>query len=86
MLLALDTSTRYAGVALANEDRVVASHAWHSTYNHTAELMPAVVKILEHGGLTAADLDGVAGALGPGGVSALRGGISAAMGLALAAT
>ena len=85
MLLAIDTSTRYAGVALVNEDRVVASHAWHSTYNHTAELMPAVVNVLEHAGLTASDLDGVAVALGPGGFSALRVGISAAKGLALVA-
>ena len=85
MLLAIDTSTRYAGVALVNEDRVIASHAWYSTYNHTAELMPAVVNILEHGSLTAADLDGVAVALGPGGFSALRVGISAAKGLALVA-
>ncbi len=85
MLLALDTSTRYAGVALVNEDRVVASHAWHSVYNHTSELMPSVVNILERGGLTAAGLDGVAVALGPGGFSALRVGISAAKGLALVA-
>lgn len=85
MFLALDTSTRYAGVALANEDRVVASHSWHSTYNHTTELMPAVVHILEHAGLTASDLDGVVVALGPGGFSALRVGISAAKGLALVA-
>ena len=85
MLLALDTSTRYAGVALANEDRVVASHAWHSVYNHTSEFMPSVVNILERGGLAVADLDGVAVALGPGGFSALRVGISAAKGLALVA-
>ncbi len=83
MFLALDTSTRYAGVALANEDRVVASHSWHSTYNHTTELMPAVVHILDHAGITAAELDGVVVALGPGGFSALRVGISAAKGLAL---
>ncbi|MBL17153.1 MAG: tRNA (adenosine(37)-N6)-threonylcarbamoyltransferase complex dimerization subunit type 1 TsaB [Chloroflexi bacterium] len=85
MLLAIDTSTRYAGVALVNEDRVVASHAWHATYNHTAELMPAVVNILEHSGLSASELDGVAVALGPGGFSALRVGISAAKGLSLVA-
>ena len=85
MLLALDTSTRYGGVALTHEDRVVASHTWYSKYNHTAELMPAVVHILERGGLKAADLDAVAVALGPGGFSALRVGISAAKGLALAA-
>ena len=83
MLLALDTSTRYGGVALTHEDRVVASHTWYSRYNHTAELMPAVVHILERGGLAATDLDGVAVALGPGGFSAVRVGISTALGLAV---
>jgi tRNA threonylcarbamoyladenosine biosynthesis protein TsaB len=85
MLLALDTSTRYAGVALANEDRVVVSRTWHSTINHTAELMPAVAHLMESLGLTAGQLDGVAVALGPGGFSALRVGVSAAKGLALVA-
>ncbi|MDA1129697.1 MAG: tRNA (adenosine(37)-N6)-threonylcarbamoyltransferase complex dimerization subunit type 1 TsaB [Chloroflexi bacterium] len=85
MLLALDTSTRYASVTLADEDRVVASRAWHSKINHTAELMPAVVQVLESRGLTAKQLEGVAVALGPGGFSALRVGISVAKGLALVA-
>jgi tRNA threonylcarbamoyladenosine biosynthesis protein TsaB len=85
MLLALDTSTRYASVALADEDRVVASRTWHSTINHTAELMPAVAHLMGSRGLTAGQLDGVAVALGPGGFSALRVGISAAKGLALVA-
>ena len=85
MLLALDTSTRYASVALADEDRVVASRTWLSTANHTAELMPAVAHLMESRGLTAGQLDGVAVALGPGGFSALRVGISAAKGLALVA-
>ena len=85
MLLALDTSTRYASVALADEDRVVASRTWHSTVNHTAELMPAVAHLLESRGMTAAELDAVAVALGPGGFSALRVGISVAKGLALVA-
>ncbi|NQW23050.1 MAG: tRNA (adenosine(37)-N6)-threonylcarbamoyltransferase complex dimerization subunit type 1 TsaB [SAR202 cluster bacterium] len=85
MLLALDTSTRYASVALSNDDRVVASRTWHSTINHTAELMPAVAHLLESRGITPAELDGVAVALGPGGFSALRVGISVAKGLALVA-
>lgn len=85
MLLALDTSTRYASVALADEDRIVASRTWHSKINHTAELMPAVAHLMESRGLTAGQLDGVAVALGPGGFSALRVGISAAKGLALVA-
>ena len=85
MILALDTSTRYAGVALTTEDQVVALHTWHSFYNHTSELMPSVVNILEHVGVTVGELGGVAVALGPGGFSALRVGISAAKGLALVA-
>ncbi|PKB71161.1 MAG: tRNA (adenosine(37)-N6)-threonylcarbamoyltransferase complex dimerization subunit type 1 TsaB [SAR202 cluster bacterium Io17-Chloro-G6] len=85
MLLALDTSTRYASVALADGDRVVSSRTWHSPVNHTAELMPAVAHVLESRGLNAGQLDGVAVALGPGGFSALRVGISAAKGLALVA-
>lgn len=85
MLLALDTSTRYASVALADKDRVVASRTWHSIVNHTAELMPAVAHLMESRGLTAGQLDGVVVALGPGGFSALRVGVSAAKGLALVA-
>ena len=85
MLLAMDTSTRYASVALADGDRVVVSRTWHSAINHTAELMPAVAQLMESRGLTAGQLDGVAVALGPGGFSALRVGISASKGLALVA-
>ena len=83
MLLALDTSTRYAAVALFNEERVVASQTWHSLYNHTSELMPSIVNILGRVGVMSWQLEGVAVALGPGGFSALRVGVSAAKGLAL---
>ena len=85
MLLAIDTSTRYAGVALADDERVVDLRAWHSRVNHTTELMPAVAALLERRGLKPAALDAVAVALGPGGFSALRVGMSAAKGMALAA-
>jgi tRNA threonylcarbamoyladenosine biosynthesis protein TsaB len=85
MLLAIDTSTRYAGVALADENRVLAARCWYSSVNHTTELMPAVSDTLKSRGLTPQDLAGIAVALGPGGFSALRVGMSAAKGLALAA-
>lgn len=84
MLLAIDTSTRYAGVVLADEERVVASRTWHSGVNHTAELMPAVIQLLQDRGIAVGDLDAVAVALGPGGFSALRVGISVAKGLSVA--
>ena len=82
MLLAIDTSTRFAGVALADEERVISCRTWYSRVNHTAELMPAVAQILQDRGLTAGDLSGIAVALGPGGFSALRVGLSVAKGLA----
>ncbi len=84
MLLAIDTSTRYAGVALADSGRVLSCRSWYSAVNHTSELMPAVAQTLEGAGLTVSDLDGIAVALGPGGFSALRVGMSVAKGLAMA--
>jgi tRNA threonylcarbamoyladenosine biosynthesis protein TsaB len=92
MLLAIDTSTRYAGVALSGPSgeagsgggvRTIYGHSWYSAHNHTVELMPAVSRALTGQGLAVKDLSGVAVALGPGGFSAIRVGISTAKGLAL---
>ena len=90
MLLAVDTSTRYAGVALYSapepeNGRMIASRSWYSSVNHTSELMPAVSQILESQKTTLADLTGIAVALGPGGFSALRVGLSVVKGLAVTA-
>ncbi len=90
MLLAVDTSTRYAGVALfgalePEKGRMVASRCWYSSVNHTSELMPAVSQILESQNSTLAELTGIAVALGPGGFSALRVGLSVVKGLAVTA-
>ena len=86
MLLSIDTSSRHGGVVLCDVDGVVIeARLWRSTANHTAQLMPAVAELLEARGTRAADLDGVAVALGPGPFSALRVGVSAAKGLAMAA-
>ena len=83
MLLAVDSSTRYAGVAVCEEGRVLSSRSWYSAVNHTSQLMPAVAQILRQHGLAAGDLKGIAVALGPGGFSALRVGMSVAKGLAV---
>ena len=85
MILAIDTSTRNASVALAEGDRVLASAGWYSAVNHSTELMPAVTRILGSREVSPRDLDAVAVALGPGGFSALRTGVSAAKGMAMAA-
>ena len=86
MLLAIDTSTRYAGVAVFDGEHVNSSHCWYSAVNHTKELMPAVSQALKGQGLLVGGLRGIAVALGPGGFSALRVGLSVAKGLALTAS
>ena len=85
MLLSIDTSSRYGGAALSGSDgQVIEARTWRSTANHTAQLMPAVTELLAARGLRAAELTSVAVALGPGPFSALRVGVSAAKGLAIA--
>ena len=83
MLLAIDTSTVNAGVLLWDYGKPVYSLSWRSTRNHTSLLMPAVKQALQQVGISPKDLEAIAVALGPGGFSALRVGISAAKGLAL---
>ena len=83
MLLAIDTSTRYGGVGLWKDDRVIGALCWYSKQNHTAELIPAIEHVLGRVKVGAAAIAGVAVALGPGGFSAIRVGISTAKGLAL---
>jgi len=83
ILLSIDTSTRYAGVAIADGERVLVEDAWCSQQNHGAELLPAAMALMEQVGRGIRDLTHLAVALGPGGFSALRVGISTAKGLAL---
>ncbi|CAI8018104.1 tRNA threonylcarbamoyladenosine biosynthesis protein TsaB [Geodia barretti] len=85
MLLSIDTSSRYGGAALADGDgQLLEVRVWRSAANHTAQLMPAVSELLTGRDIRAAELTGVAVALGPGPFSALRVGVSAAKGLAIA--
>jgi len=70
-------------VALWLEGRVADSQCWYSQRNHTAELIPAIQALFERSSSHLEEIQGIAVALGPGGFSALRVGISAAKGLAL---
>ena len=84
MLLAIDTSTRYAGIALAQDGQVISIRNWYSKTNHSAHLIPAISDVLKQHEISIKDLDGIACALGPGSFSALRVGLSTAKALALA--
>lgn len=82
LLLAIDTSTRYAGVAVLNGSRA-SEHTWRSEQNHGRELMPAINTVFDAAGARASEITHLAVALGPGGFSALRVGISMAIGISL---
>lgn len=85
MLLAIDTSTRQAGVALYDRQRgLLAEQSWFTANRHTEELMPAISALFAVANATPADLAAVAVAIGPGSFTGLRVGLAAAKGLALA--
>ena len=82
MELCIDTSTRYASVALTHGPNVIKEVAWHSSHNHTLELASTVAAMLEDAGASVSDIDNLIVAKGPGGFSALRVGMGFAKGLA----
>ncbi|MFQ6059039.1 MAG: tRNA (adenosine(37)-N6)-threonylcarbamoyltransferase complex dimerization subunit type 1 TsaB [Anaerolineae bacterium] len=84
MLLAIDTATQFASIALYQEGGVLSEHTWRSQNNHTVELVPNIVRLLEGQRITTRALTGLAVALGPGSFTGLRIGLSVAKGLAFA--
>lgn len=84
MILAIDTATRWLGLALHDGTAVLAEVGWRCLNNHTIELTPGIQKMMQRANVSAADLDGIAVAIGPGSYTGLRIGLSVAKGLALA--
>lgn len=84
MLVALDTSTKYAGVALYDERGVLAESNWLADGSHTVQLLPTLERLLAALGAEARGLRAVGVALGPGSFTGLRVAVSAAKGLCLA--
>ncbi|MCZ6539719.1 MAG: tRNA (adenosine(37)-N6)-threonylcarbamoyltransferase complex dimerization subunit type 1 TsaB [Chloroflexi bacterium] len=84
ILAVIDTSTRFAGVGVMDDTGKRTTRAWRSDRNHGRELMPALVESLAELSLAPTDITHVAVALGPGGFSAVRVGISATLGLVVA--
>ena len=83
-VLAIDTATSYAGLALFDGQSVLAELTWLAPQSHTTTLMPNLIRMLDQQGLTVAHLTGLAVALGPGSFTGLRIGLAVAKGLALA--
>ena len=84
MLLAIDTATRYASLALYDTSGILYEQSWRSGNNHTTEIMPAIANMLAQQKLPPQALTGVAVAQGPGSFTGLRIGMSIAKGLCFA--
>lgn len=83
MILAIDTATRHASIALYDDVGVIAEQNWRSANNHSVELLPAVTQMLARQHLHIEEVTAVAVAQGPGSFTGLRIGMSVAKGLCL---
>ena len=84
MLLAIDTSTQWMGLALFDGAQVIGEMIWQTHNHHTVELAPAVRELLVRCGLQPTDLKAIGVALGPGSFTSLRIGLALVKGFALA--
>jgi tRNA threonylcarbamoyladenosine biosynthesis protein TsaB len=84
MLLALDTSTNTASIALVREERLVAELTWDVGQRHSAELLQRLDWLLETAGATPADLTEIAVATGPGSFNGVRVALTVAKSLCFA--
>lgn len=84
MLLAIDSSTQWIGLALYDGVQVLGETIWRTRNHHTVELAPAVNDLMKRSGAKPEQLKVVAAALGPGSFTSLRIGLAVAKGLCLA--
>src|SRR5512135_3035669 len=84
MLLAVDTSTSWIGLALYDGVRVLGEMNWQSQSHHTVELTPGVSELLQRCGAKATELEALGVAIGPGSFTSLRIGLALVKGMALA--
>lgn len=82
MLLAIDTSTESAGLALVQNSQVLAEASWRCGQNHSVELLPRLNQLLDEAGAELKSLSCILVAKGPGSFNGLRVGLSTAKGLA----
>lgn len=84
LLLALDTSTRQASLALSSEDTLLGEYTWQVGNNHSVELLERVQRLMAECCQPMTAIDGVAVATGPGSFNGLRVALAAAKALAFA--
>src|SRR5881275_3774610 len=85
LLLALDTSTRQASVALCDEQTLYGEYTWQIGNNHSVELLERIQRLVEVDcGSSLQAIDGVAVATGPGSFNGVRVAVATAKAFAFA--
>ena len=83
-VLAVETSSLAGGVALLDDERLVAEYLLDVSVTHSERLMAAIDRVLIDARWTARELGGLAVAVGPGSFTGLRIAVSTVKGLGLA--
>lgn len=83
-MLAIDTSTYVMGIALTEDDALIAEMITNKKENHSVRLMPAIRALMQEAGWTPQDLDAIAVAQGPGSFTGVRIGVTTAKSMAWA--
>jgi tRNA threonylcarbamoyl adenosine modification protein YeaZ len=83
MELAIDTSSDIVSIALSHKGGIVSSLTWQTGHNHTTELLPNVICLLQQTKVELPSIEAIVVAKGPGSFNGLRVGVSTAKGLVL---
>lgn len=83
-ILAIDTSTSMATVAITCGRRVLAEAVFSTDRTLSARLMPEIERLMALAGLEITGIDLFAASIGPGSFTGVRGGLATIQGLALA--
>jgi tRNA threonylcarbamoyladenosine biosynthesis protein TsaB len=83
-ILALDTSTSLASVAIAVAEKIAAEATFDTNRTLSARLIPEIERLLALAGIAVADIDLFSASIGPGSFTGVRGGVATVQGLALA--
>ena len=85
-ILALETAAKAVSAAITEDGRILASGYQDTGLTHSRTLMPILEGLFRNTELTAADMNAIAVSAGPGSFTGVRIGVSAAKGLAFAAS
>lgn len=83
-ILAIDSSTSLASIAIAVNEQIVAESLLNTNRTLSARLVTEIERLLATAGLAIADIDIFASSIGPGSFTGIRGGVATIQGLALA--